>query len=54
MHWQEVAVMVPILVMIFWIGLQPSGFFAVMDAAATGIANGLQPAIEAIVLNLPR
>ncbi|MCS7071438.1 MAG: NADH-quinone oxidoreductase subunit M, partial [Anaerolinea sp.] len=33
LHWQEIAVMVPILVLIFWIGLQPAPFFATMDAS---------------------
>lgn len=33
LHWQEIAVLVPILIMIFWIGLQPSIFFDAMDAS---------------------
>ncbi|GAB4313468.1 MAG: NADH-quinone oxidoreductase subunit M [Phototrophicales bacterium] len=48
MNWQEVAVMVPILLLIFWIGLQPSAWFDVMDATANALVNQLQPHIEAV------
>lgn len=37
LHWQEIAVLVPILIMIFWIGLQPSIFFDVMDASTNNL-----------------
>jgi NADH-quinone oxidoreductase subunit M len=35
LHWQEVAVLVPIVIMIFWIGLQPSVFFHMIDTSTT-------------------
>jgi NADH-quinone oxidoreductase subunit M len=46
MHWQEIAVMVPILIMIFWIGLQPNTFFNAMDASTTELAASIDPYIE--------
>jgi NADH-quinone oxidoreductase subunit M len=33
LKWTEWAALVPLLVMIFWIGLQPAAFFHVMDAS---------------------
>ncbi|MGQ9908807.1 MAG: complex I subunit 4 family protein [Candidatus Flexifilum sp.] len=41
LHWQEIAVMVPILVLIFWIGLQPAPFFATMDASVGQLVSNL-------------
>ncbi len=41
MHWQEVAVMVPILLLIFWIGLQPSAWFDMMDATTANLVAGI-------------
>ena len=46
MHWQEIAVMVPILVMIFWIGVQPGIFFDLLDGSTNQIIELVQPAIE--------
>lgn len=54
LHWQEIAVMVPILIAIFWIGLQPGTFFNAMDASVrdlvaqvgeyvTTVANNVTP-----------
>lgn len=50
MHWQELAVMIPILVLIFWIGLQPVGFFNTMDTSTEAIVNYVQPHIDEIVV----
>lgn len=38
-NWREIAVFVPILILIFWIGIQPSGWFDVMDASATALVE---------------
>jgi NADH-quinone oxidoreductase subunit M len=53
MHWQEIAVMVPILILIFWIGLQPVGFFNTMDASSKQIVTQVQPAIDNLVVEVP-
>ncbi|RMG81109.1 MAG: NADH-quinone oxidoreductase subunit M [Chloroflexi bacterium] len=42
LHWQEIAVLVPIIVMIFWIGIQPAIFFATMDASTANLVAHLQ------------
>jgi NADH-quinone oxidoreductase subunit M len=33
LHWQELAVLIPIVIVIFWIGLQPGVFFGAMDSS---------------------
>jgi NADH-quinone oxidoreductase subunit M len=53
LHWQEIAVLVPILVMIFWIGLQPNAFFRVMDTSSKDLVDSLQPAIERVAAPAP-
>jgi NADH-quinone oxidoreductase subunit M len=53
LHWQEIAVMVPILVMIFWIGLQPNAFFKVMDTSSKDLLIALEPAIERVAQPAP-
>jgi NADH-quinone oxidoreductase subunit M len=50
LHWQEIAVLVPILIMIFWIGLQPGGFFNIMDSSARALVDSLSPVITSVVL----
>jgi NADH-quinone oxidoreductase subunit M len=47
MNWREVAVMVPILILIFWIGLQPAAWFEVMDASATELVTYMNDVIVA-------
>jgi NADH-quinone oxidoreductase subunit M len=49
MHWQEIAVLVPLIILIFWIGLQPGGFFYMMDASARDLAASLEPVISSVV-----
>ncbi len=39
MHWQEIAVMIPILIAIFWIGLQPAPFFDTMTATTEDVVR---------------
>jgi NADH-quinone oxidoreductase subunit M len=51
LHWQEIAVLVPILILIFWIGLAPSGFFATMDTSTAQIAQQVN-AVAAALPNL--
>jgi NADH-quinone oxidoreductase subunit M len=43
--WQEVAVFVPILLLIFWIGIQPSAWFDVIDASATALVERMNEVI---------
>jgi NADH-quinone oxidoreductase subunit M len=41
LHWQEIAVLVPLIIVIFWIGLQPAPFFATMDASTAQLVSDL-------------
>jgi NADH-quinone oxidoreductase subunit M len=52
LHWQEVAVFVPILIMIFWVGLQPSAFFDVMDAATSQLVAQIGEQVPQLVTML--
>lgn len=50
LKWNEVAALVPIVVMVFWIGLQPAGFFRVMDKTTNQLVQDIttvQTRIEA-------
>jgi len=42
LNWREIGIMVPILILIFWIGLYPAPFF-----------NLMAPAVDKIVAMLP-
>jgi len=42
LHWQEIAVMIPILIAIFWIGLQPAPFFRTMDASVNKVVRDVE------------
>lgn len=53
LHWQEIAVMVPILVLIFWIGLQPAPFFATMDASVGQLVSNLGQYVPTVAQLLP-
>ncbi|HEX2622835.1 MAG TPA: proton-conducting transporter membrane subunit, partial [Phototrophicaceae bacterium] len=53
LHWQEIAVLIPILIMIFWIGLQPIGFFNTMDTSTKNLVTQVQPAIEQVLAENP-
>lgn len=53
LSWNEVVALVPILVMVFWIGLQPGGFFDVMNASTNELVANIETAHEAILANNP-
>jgi NADH-quinone oxidoreductase subunit M len=46
LHWQEIAVLVPIVVMAIWIGIQPAIFFEMMDASTNEITTQLAQYID--------
>ncbi len=43
LHWQELAVLIPIIIAIFWIGLQPRPFFDTMDASVNQVVEQVHP-----------
>jgi NADH-quinone oxidoreductase subunit M len=47
-HWQEIAVLVPLLVFIFWIGLYPKPFFGLIGPATDKLVSMLQVAAASI------
>jgi NADH-quinone oxidoreductase subunit M len=44
-NWKEIAVLVPILILIFWIGIQPSGWFDVMDSTTHHLIQNMNNVI---------
>ena len=52
LHWQEIAVMVPILVMVFWIGVQPAIFFNTIDGSTQEVLVQVTPYLETVANNL--
>lgn len=48
LHWNEVAVLVPIVIMTIWIGLQPQVFFNLMNAATNQIVVNVTPYIQQV------
>ncbi len=48
LNWREIATVVPILVLIFWIGLYPRPFFALMAPAVDKLVMALQTAAVAM------
>ncbi len=47
LNWREIVVLVPLLILIFWIGLYPQPFFNLMGPAVEKLVNGLQAAAVA-------
>jgi NADH-quinone oxidoreductase subunit M len=46
-NWREIAVLVPLLVLVFWIGLYPQPFFNLMAPSVEKLVAGLQAAAVA-------
>lgn len=49
LHWQEIAVLVPILVMSIVIGIQPGPFFATYTATVADVVAQVQPFVSSVV-----
>ncbi|MBZ0283952.1 MAG: NADH-quinone oxidoreductase subunit M [Anaerolineae bacterium] len=50
LHWQEYAVLIPIVIVIFLIGLQPGIFFNAMDASVNKVVQQVSNAAASMVL----
>jgi NADH-quinone oxidoreductase subunit M len=48
LNWREVTVLVPILIMIFWIGLYPATFFNLMNTSVNQLVQTLSAAAVAL------
>jgi NADH-quinone oxidoreductase subunit M len=48
LNWREIATLVPLLVLIFWIGLYPKPFFALMAPAVDNLVKIIQTASMAM------
>ncbi len=47
--WQEVAALVPLIVMIFWIGLAPQAFFGAMDSTVGHLVAQIGPFVQQVM-----
>jgi len=52
LHWQEYAVLIPLIIVIFWIGLQPAVFFSAMDASVNQVVQQVSNAAVNTVASL--
>jgi len=48
LNWREIGIMVPILILIFWIGLYPKPFFALMAPSVDNLVQALNTAALAM------
>lgn len=46
LHWNELVVLIPILIAIFWIGIQPAGFFDNMSASTQAVVEHIETSYE--------
>ncbi len=53
LHWQEIAVLVPIIIAIFLIGLQPAPFFATMDASVNQLVTQVSQYVPTVAQAAP-
>jgi NADH-quinone oxidoreductase subunit M len=53
LKWNEIAALIPILIMIFWIGLQPGGFFNMMDRSTNALVAQVETAAETLAQGDP-
>ena len=42
LNWREIITLLPLIVLIFWIGLYPNPFFGLMNASVEQIVTSLQ------------
>ncbi len=50
LHWQEIAVLVPIVIVILWIGIAPATFFAAMDASVNHLVTTATNIVANVVM----
>lgn len=50
LHWTELAVLIPIIIAIFWIGLAPAPFFNAMDASVNHVVQHVAGAAANVVM----
>jgi len=53
LSWNEVAVLIPIIILCFWIGLQPDGFFDTMNASTNQLVAHVEAANVVTVAESP-
>jgi NADH-quinone oxidoreductase subunit M len=50
LHWQELTVLVAVVIVIFWIGLYPAPFFGSMDASVNQLVTQVNSAATNVVM----